>query len=73
MAHFIRLFGAVEGAQNALCCKNGLGDRQVGKLTTATGQTLVNLSCVKKFVYPNVAYRQNSFLQYSPILMTNGG
>lgn len=41
MAHFIGLFGAIEEAQNALSCKNGLGDGQVGKLTTATSHTLV--------------------------------
>ena len=39
--YFIGLFGAIEEAQNSLRCKNGLGDRQVGKLTTATSHTLV--------------------------------
>lgn len=44
MAHFIGLFGAVEKVQNAFSCKNGLGDRQVGKLTTAAHHIL--LTCV---------------------------
>lgn len=65
MAHFIGLFGAIEEAQNALSCKNGLGDRQIGKLTTATSHILVKFFAVACKVCLPISLAVRRILFYS--------